>query len=252
MLVGEITLKEILPKLKSSFEGWKQKEVPTVSVPPVNPLTKTKIYLVDKPGAAQSVVVAGNLGIERSSPDYYSIEVMNNALGGMFSSRINYNLREDKGYTYGAQSSFPAFKSGGAFVTYAPVHTQYTKETVVEMEKELRGICGQKPLTTEELQRSKDYLIKSYSQGFQTFSQIAGRVAEQVTYDLPEDNLKRYLSSFSTVDANAVAAVAKKYIHPDALLYIIVGDVAKIESRLRELNIGEIGYLDIEGNSITR
>lgn len=137
-------------------------------------------------------------------------------------------------------------------MTYAPVHTQYTKETVVEMEKELRGICGQKPLTTEELQRSKDYLIKSYSQGFQTFSQIAGRVAEQVTYDLPEDNLERYLSSISTVDANAVAAVAKKYIHPDALLLIIVGDVAKIESGLRELNIGEIGYLDIEGNPITR
>jgi zinc protease len=252
ILVGDITLKEILPKLEVAFKEWKPKTVPTVNIPAVKPLAKTKIYLVDKPGAAQSVVVAGNLGIERRSPDYYSVQVMNNALGGQFTSRINLDLREDKGYTYGAGSFFFATRSVGPFVTYAPVHTQYTKETVVEIEKELRGICGDRPMSTEELQDSKDYLTKSYAQNFQSFSQIAGQIVEQVMYDLPEDNLQRYVPSISAVDANTATAVAKKYIHPNALLYVIVGDVAKIEPGLRELNIGEIGYLDAEGNPIPR
>lgn len=252
VLVGDITLKEVLPKLEAAFKVWKPKPVPTVTIPAVNPFIKTRIYLVDKPGAAQSMVVVGNLGIERRSPDYYAVEVMNTALGGKFTSRINFNLRENKGYTYGAGSFFFATQSVGPFVAYAPVHTQYTKETVVEIEKELRGICGKRPMSAEELQDSKDYLIKSYAQNFQSFSQIAGQIVEQVMYDLPEDNLQRYVPSISAVDANTVTAVAKKYIHPNALLYVIVGDVAKIEPGLRELNIGEIGYLDAEGNPIPR
>ncbi len=252
ILVGDITMKEILPRLETVFKAWKPEDIPAMTVPPAVPLTKTKIYLIDKPGAAQSVVIAGNLGIPRSSPDYYAIQVMNNVLGGMFSSRINSNLREEKGYTYGAFSFFSTNIFPGAFATYAPVQSQFTKETVVEMEKELRGICGQKPLTAEELQRSKDYLVKSYAQKFQSFDQIAGQIATLVTFNLPEDNLQRYVPSVTAVDANATAEVAKKYIHPDALLYVIVGDVSKIEPGLRELNIGEISYLDSEGNPITR
>ncbi len=252
ILVGDITMKEILPKLETVFKAWKPEDIPAMTVPQAVPLTKTKIYLIDKPGAAQSVVIGGNLGIPRSSPDYYAIQVMNNVLGGMFSSRINSNLREEKGYTYGAFSFFSTNKYPGSFAAYAPVQSQYTKETVVEMEKELRGICNQKPLTSEELQRSKDYLVKGYSQKFQSFDQIAGQIATLVTYDLPEDNLQRYVPSITAVDANATAEVAKKYIHPDALLYVIVGDAAKIEPGLRELNIGEISYLDSEGNPISR
>ena len=252
ILVGDITMKEILPKLETVFKAWKAEDIPAMTVPQAVPLTKTKIYLIDKPGAAQSVVIGGNLGIPRSSPDYYAIQVMNNVLGGMFSSRINSNLREEKGYTYGAFSFFSTNKYPGSFAAYAPVQSQYTKETVVEMEKELRGICNQKPLTSEELQRSKDYLVKGYSQKFQSFDQIAGQIATLVTYDLPEDNLQRYVPSITAVDANATAEVAKKYIHPDALLYVIVGDAAKIEPGLRELNIGEISYLDSEGNPISR
>lgn len=252
ILVGDITMKEMLPKLETAFKGWKPKDIPTMTMPQTVSLPKTKIYLIDKPGAAQSVVIAGNLGIERSSPDYYAVQVMNNALGGMFSSRLNYNLREEKGYTYGASSFFSNNKYPGSFVAYAPVHTQYTKETVAEMEKELRGICGLKPLTAEELKRSKDYMVKSYSQRFQSFDQMAGQIAVIPMYDLPEDYLKQYVSSVSAVDANAVINAAKKYIHPDALLYVIVGDVAKIEPGLRELNISEIEYLDNEGNPISR
>ncbi|MGB8657824.1 MAG: pitrilysin family protein [Candidatus Zixiibacteriota bacterium] len=252
VVVGDVTLKEILPKLETAFKEWKPKDVPAVAVTPVNPITKTKIFLIDKPGAAQSVVIAGNLGIERRSPDYYAVQVMNNALGGMFSSRINLNLREEKGYTYGAESFFSAPKFAGPFVAYAPVQTQYTKETVAEIEKELRGICGPKPLSAEELQKSKDYLVKSYVQRFQTFDQIAGQVAGIMIYDLPEDNLQRYVSSISGIDGKTAADAAQKYIHPDALLYVIEGDVAKIEPGLRELNIGEIGYLDAEGNPISR
>jgi zinc protease len=252
ILVGDITMKEILPKLETAFKEWKPKAIPSMTIPAVSPLAKTRIYIIDKPGAAQSVVIAGNLGIERRSPDYFAVQVMNSALGGLFSSRLNYNLREEKGYTYGASSFFSNNKYPGSFVAYAPVHTQYTKETVVEMEKELRGICGLKPLTAEELQRSRDYLVKSYSQKFQTFGQIANQIAALVMYDLSVDNLQQYVSAISAVNSDATADVARKYIHPDALLYVIVGDKAKIEPGIRELNLGEIGYLDSEGNPISQ
>ena len=252
VLVGDITIEEIMPQLESAFKAWKPKSIPVLTMPPNTPINKTKIYIIDKPGAAQSVVIAGNLGIERRSPDYFAVQVMNNALGGLFSSRLNFNLREEKGYTYGASSFFSNNKYPGSFVAYAPVHTQYTKETVVEMEKELRGICSQKPLTAEELQRSRDYLVKSYCQRFQTLDRTADQLTEIEMFDLPEDYLQQYVSAISAVSADATVEVAKKYIHPDALLYVIVGDKAKIEPGLRELNIGEIGYLDSEGNPISQ
>jgi zinc protease len=252
VVVGDVKLKEMLPALEAAFGEWKPKEVPSVSIPAVKPPAATKLFLVDKPGAAQSAVFAGNLGIERRSPDYFAVQVMNNALGGKFTSRINLNLREDKGYTYGARSSFTATRSVGAFFVSAPVHTQYTKETVVEIDRELRGISGQKPIEGEELQDSKNFLVKSFAQRFSSTDWVAGQVADQVKFSLPLDYLKQYIPSIQGVDAASVTAAAKKFIHPEALLYVIVGDVAKIEPGLRELNIGEIGHLDAEGNPIAR
>jgi len=252
VVVGDITLKEMLPKLEALFKGWKPKAVPEMAIPAVKTPSATKIYLVDKPGAAQSMVVAGNLGLERKSPDYSAAQVLNNALGGQFTSRINLNLREDKGYTYGAGSLFFTARAAGPFVVYAPVHTQYTKETVAEIEKELRGVCAENPLSPEELQNSKNNLVKGYSQNFEFLERIAGLVLEQVMYGLPDDDMQRYIPAMAAVQSGAVTDAAKKYIHPNALVYVIVGDITKIEPGLRELRLGEIGYLDSEGNPISR
>jgi zinc protease len=252
VVVGDVTLREMISKLEAVFKDWKPGEVPPVAIPAVKPLPGTKIFLVDKPGAAQSVVIAGNPGLERSSPDYFALQVMNTALGGKFTSRINLNLREDKGYTYGARSYFTATRSIGAFLVSAPVHTQYTKESVVEIDRELRGICGERPLSAEELQDCRNYLIKGFAQRFSSTGWVASQVADQVKFGLPEDYLKRYIPSVRAVAAASVDAAAKKYIHPGALLYVIVGDAAKIEPGLRDLKIGDIGYLDAEGNPFKR
>jgi zinc protease len=252
VVAGDVTLEEMTAKLDKLFKDWAPAKVPVVAIPPVKPLPGTKIFLVDKPGAAQSVVIAGNPGVERSSPDYYALQVMNTALGGKFTSRINLNLREEKGYTYGARSNFTATRSTGAFLVSAPVHSQYTKETVAEIEKELRGICGEKPLGAEELEDCKNYLIKGFAQRFSSTGWVANQLADQVKFGLPENTLGRYIPSVQAVAAASAGSVAKKYVHPGALLYIIVGDVAKIEPGLRELKIGDIGVLDAAGNPVSR
>ena len=252
VVAGDVTLKEMKAKLEAAFGDWAPAKVPAAVIPAVKPLSATKIFLVDKPGAAQSVVIAGNPGIERSSPDYFPVQVVNTALGGKFTSRINLNLREEKGYTYGARSNFTATRSTGAFLVSAPVHSQYTKETVFEIDRELKGICGTKPLSAEELQDCKNYLIKGFSQRFSSTGWIANQLADQVKFGLPENNLDRYIPSVQAVAAASAGAAAGKYIHPSALLYVIVGDVAKIESGIRELKIGDIGYLDAAGNPVGR
>ena len=250
VIVGDFTLKEVVPHLEAAFKEWKPKNVPDAEIPAVPTLKTTKIYLVDKPGAAQSSVFAGNLGIDRGSPEYYTVQVLNSVLGGKFTSRINLNLREDKGYTYGARSAFYTNRSAGPFVVSAPVHTQFTKETVIEIENELRGICGVRPLSSPELQESKTFLVKQFAQRFQNSGWIANQVAAQAAYGLPDDQLRRYIPAINAVNASSAAEAARKYIRPNALLYVIVGDVSKIEPGIRGLNLGEIGFLDSDGNPV--
>jgi zinc protease len=243
VVVGDINMEEAKTKLQRVFGNWKSVEVANRDVPPAAAPNQIKIYLVDKPGAPQSVIVMGNPGIRRNDPEYEAVDVMNNVLGGQFTSRINMNLREDKGYAYGASSFFLTTRAPGAFVMYAAVQAQSTKESVAEMLKELRDITSSRPLTQEEVTKSKDNLIKSYPQQFQTFSGIAAQLAEIVLYQLPEDEWTRYVQEVNKVDTSAATQVAKKHLHPDKLLIVVVGDRAKIEPGLRELKLGEIGYL---------
>ena len=252
VVVGDVTESEIMPKLEAALKNWKPGSAKKVMVPTAKPVEKTTVYLVNKPGAPQSVVVCGNLGMPRNSADYYKVLTMNNILGGQFGSRINMNLREDKGYTYGAGSFFVDTKGVGPFAVFAPVHTQFTKETVAEIVKELKGIMGDKPVTQEELNDGKSNLVKGYSQNFESPGQIAGQLASMVQYNLPADTFDKFIPSINAVTDADVKAVAQKYIHPDKMVITIVGDVAKIEPLIRELNLGEIVYLDAEGNPVQK
>lgn len=243
VVVGDIGLNEAKSSLERAFKKWKPGQLSQKKVSPLSGLTKTKICLVDKPGSPQSVVVVGNLGIKRNDPGYISAEVMNNALGGQFTARVNMNLREDKGYTYGARTFFTSRRMQGAFGGYAQVHSQFTKESVVEFVKELRDILGSRPLTEEELFNSKNNLVMGFPQDFQTFSGIADQIGSMITYNLPEDEWKTYIDRVNTVDADAASAAAKNHIHPDALLIVVVGDLEKIEPGIRELGFGEIVHL---------
>lgn len=243
VVVGDITLDEARSKLEKAFKKWKQGAPAESIVKEVTPLGKTRVCIVDKPGAPQSVIVLGNLAMRRSDPDYLAASVMNNALGGQFMSRISLNLREDKGYTYGARSSFGGRKDRGHFVAYSQVHSEYTKESILEFIKELRGILGERPLTDEELIDTKNDLIKGFPQEFQTYSGIAGQIGSMVTFDLPEDEWDTYVDRVDAIDMNLATKAANDHIHPDALLIVVVGDREKIEPGIRELNLGEIEYL---------
>lgn len=252
VVVGDITLDEIIPVLETSLGGWQKKDIPPLHVPQKAPLEKTHIYLIDKPGAPQSVIIAGHLGIPRNSEDYYKVEVMNTLLGGKFTSRLNTNLREEKGYTYDAGSFFMYLKNIGPFITYTQVHTQFTKESLAEVIKEFRGLSGSIPVRDDELEDTINYISRRYPREFETISQIAGKLGEIVTYNLPDDYFDRYIPSIEAVDGGAVMEAAKKYILPDRLLIIIMGDVQKIEPGIQELRLGEIFYLDAEGNPVER
>jgi zinc protease len=243
IVVGDITLDEARSKLEKAFKKWKQGAPSESVVKEVEPLGKTKICIVDKPGAPQSVIVLGNLGLKRSDPDYLATSVMNNALGGQFTARINMNLREDKGYTYGAMSFFSGRRGRGAFAAYAQVHAEFTKESIAEFVKEFRDVLSTRPLTAVELTDSKNNLIKGFPQDFQTYSGIASQMGSMVTFDLPEDEWNTYVNRVNAIDMNLATKAASDHIYPDALLIVIVGDREKIEPGIRELNLGEIEYL---------
>ena len=247
VMVGDITLADAKSKLENAFKSWQPGTVAQHDVPTPAPVAKTKVCIIDKPGAAQSVVMVGNLGITRNAPDYMACDVMNNALGGQFTSRVNMNLREDKGYTYGAGSFFRALRGVGPFACYAPVQTPNTKETIIEMIKEIRGICDTRPLTDAELTDSKNNMITGFPQGFETFGSIAGQLAEMYQYDLPADEWKTYISRVNAIDGAAATKAAKDHLHPDALLIVVVGDRAKIEPGIKDLQLGDIVYLDTGG-----
>jgi len=256
IVVGDTTPDAILPVLESALKGWQAgSPVPrTVPEPPSNkPVT---VYLVDKPGAAQSILSVGQVGVARSTPDYFPLSIMNAILGGQFSSRINLNLREAKGYTYGARSSF-AFQQGpGPFEANAPVKTEDTKAALVEMIKELTDITGPRPATPEELAFAKDRVIKGFPARFESIGGgrrggggLAGTLAELVLYDLPSDYFTTYRDRVEAVTEADVHRVAKKYLDPAHMTILIVGDRKKIEADLKELPYAKvINILDAEGN----
>ncbi len=242
---GDITLAEAQAKLERAFKNWKQG---TVAAPPIaapKGPERTTVYLVDKPGAAQSMVYVGHLGIVPTSPDRLSCAVFNNALGGYGASgRLYKNLREEKGYTYGAFSNFAWRKHTGPFVSSASVQTKVTKDAVSEFVREIRELVTTRPLSDEELAFSKTSLIQQFPQAFETMNDMVGGLYSLVSQGLPMDYWQTYQSRLKAIDAAAVQAATQKYVHPDGLVIVVVGDKATIESGLKELNLGEVISID--------
>jgi zinc protease len=200
----------------------------------------TRILLVDKPGAAQSVIALGQIGAERKSPDFYALTVMNSIFGGQFSSRLNLNLREAKGYTYGARSKFDwRTQQPGPFVAMASVETASTAEALVEFIKEYRGMLGALPITTAELEFAKAYLARSYPANFETPGQMALHLETLVQYGLPEEFFNTYVSRVKAVTAEDLAGVAKRRLDPDHLTIVVVADRTRVEASLRSLPVGK-------------
>ena len=246
IVVGDITMAEAKDKFEKALKDWKPGKANVREIPDPAPLGSTRIVLVDKPRAPQSVVIVGNAGIKRSDPDYVACDVLNNALGGTFGSRLNTNLREQKGYTYGVHSQFSARRGVGPFLASAMVKTDVTDSSITEFIKELHDIAGTRPLTDTELTESKDNIIKGYPQDFETFNALAGQLNSIFLYDLPADEWTSYIGKVKTVTSDIAAGMAKKHIHPDNLLIVVIGDRSKVETALKNLKLGDVTVLKPE------
>jgi zinc protease len=246
LVVGDITPDKVLPLVETSFGGWKAQATSgaraKLPAPPAR--TRREVYLIDKPDAPQSQIRIGTVGVPRSTPDYFPLQVMNTILGGSFSSRLNMNLREKRGYTYGASSSFDMRIEAGPFVAAAAVQTDKTAESLQEFFNELNAIL--QPVPGEELARSKNYVSLRFPGGFETSVDISRRVEEVIVYRLPDDYFSRYVQNIEAVTAADVQRVARKYIPPDRLAVVVVGDRKTIEPRIRALNLGPITVLTID------
>ncbi len=238
LVVGDVKPDEIERKAQALLGGWGRGDVPApVSITAAN-AAATTIVLVDTPGAAQSSFRVGGVGAPRTTGDYFSLQVMNTLLGGSFSSRLNQNLREAHGYTYGASSGFAYRRSAGPFIASAEVVTAKTDSALVEFMKELRSIRDTIPAT--ELERAKRFLQLGLPQGFETTRGIAGQMLPLVTYDIPLDFYNSAVQRIGAVTQADVQRVAQRYIDPSKLTLVIVGDRKVIEPGLRALNLGPI------------
>jgi zinc protease len=246
LVVGDVTMDKALPMLEASFGGWKAQgpAAAPAAMPAVPEITTRTIYLVDKPGAPQSQIRIGWVGVPRSTPDYFPIQVMNTILGGSFASRLNMNLREKNGYTYGASSGFDMRASAGPFVATAGVQTDKTSEALREFFNELNGIL--KPVPAEELRRSKNYVSLRFPAGFETTVDISRRLEDVIVYHLPDDYFAKYVPNIEAVAAADVQRVAQKYVHPDRSVVVITGDRKVIEPGIQALKLGAIKILTID------
>ncbi len=252
VVVGDTTPDAITAMLEKALKEWTAPSSAAIAPPKAPPQPEAvTVYLVDKPGAAQSLVMLGEIGVPRKTKDYIPLTVMNAVLGGEFSSRLNLNLREDKGYSYGVQSQFVFRLGPGPFVVGTSVQTAATKESVAEILKELTDVTGPRTITQKELDFAKDRLIRGFPGQFETTGEVAGALAELVVFDLPDDEYTTYTARVEAVTKADVDRVARTYLHPDRLTMLIVGDRATIEGPLKTLPYAKvINLLDNEGNPL--
>src|SRR5437773_2403262 len=229
LAVGDIAPAKLMPLLESSFGSWKAQgtPLPAARLPAVDQPAGRQVYLVDKPGAPQSQIRIGWIGVPRSTPDYFPLQVMNTILGGSFSSRLNMNLREKHGYAYGASSGFDMRASAGPFVASAGVQTDKTAEALKEFFNELNAIL--QPVPADELARAKNYAALRFPSAFETTGDISRRLEDMLVYRLPEDYFSRYVQNIQAVTSADVQRVAQKYIQPNRFIVVVVGDLKTIE-----------------------
>lgn len=244
IVVGDVSRERAQKMLTDLFGTWKRGEVPTTQVAAALQVGPRTLYVIDKPEAPQSEIRIGRVGVDRRTKEYFPLTVMNTALGGSFSSRLNQNLRETHGYTYGAGSSFDFRPSPGPFMAASAVKTDVTDESLTEFMKELNGIL--QPIPAEELTRAKNYVALGYPGDFQSVRQIAGKLAELVVYDLPADYFNTYIERVLAVTDDDVSRAAKATLDSERMVVVVVGDKSKVEKDVEALGLGPIKNLTIE------
>ena len=250
VVVGDTTLAELTPKLEKLFAGWQKHDVPAKNISRVQFPEKPVVYILDRPGALQSDILVGQVAPPRSSPDQIAIETMNAIFGSDFGARINMNLREDKHWSYGATSFLFGARGQQPFLAYAPVQSDKTKESLDELNKEFHAIVGTRPPAAAELQRAQNSMTLKLPGSRETINEVGSSILEQVQFGLPDDYYQTFAGKVRSLSVSSVIDAAKSTIRPDNLVWVVVGDRAKIEAGIRQLNLGEVKFLDANGNPI--
>jgi zinc protease len=252
IIVGDTTADAITAKLETALEGWRPAEPPHPQYSEIRAPKALSVYLIDMPGAAQSLLVVGQARSRRHKADSFALRVLNIVLGELASSRLGLNLREDKGYSYVAHSTF-SFAHGTVRMTAgAAVETAVTADALVEILKELKELTSSRPVTDQELAFAKGYLINHFPLRFETARGIAGVLTEVAANHLADDYFATYQSKIASVSKEDVIRVAKEYVDFEHLTILVVGDRKKIEPKLKErLNAPAINVLTTEGDPLT-
>jgi zinc protease len=249
IVVGDTTADAIVDRLEGSLIGdWAPGDVPAFTLPEPRPSEGGTLYLVDRPDSAQSVLTVGEIGLPRDTPDYFPVTLLNAVFGGQFSSRINLNLREEKGYTYGARSGFSFRKGPGPFSAGASVQTAVTAPALAELHRELVEITGDRPVTDQELADARGKLVLGFPGDFETAGGVAGQLQALVLYGLPDDYFTTYEDKLQSVTLEQVREAAKQHLHPGKMTMLVVGDRESIASELESLPfVPSITLRDPEG-----
>jgi zinc protease len=250
VVVGDTTLEQIKPLLEEAFGSWKPQTVPTEKIPQVPAPVGHGLYVIDQPGSQQSLLIAATIAPPQNSPDEVALEMWNNILSGSFTGRLNMNLREDKHWSYGTQSYFVPTMGQRPYVVVAQVQTDKTRESLIEMEKEALGIVGSRPPSEMELQGTVEQETKRLPGSRESSSSVSFTIQNIISYHLPEDFYTSYAAKAEALQPAAVEAAAKEFFHPDQLVWIVVGDRAKIEDSLKQLDLGPVQWLDADGHPI--
>ncbi|UTW55784.1 pitrilysin family protein [Kordiimonas sp. SCSIO 12610] len=251
-IVGDVTLDEAVPALEKAFGNWKapasaipQKNIDTVSLP-----DNARVVIMDKPGSPQSFILAGHLFPSTGSADNLALTAANDIIGGAFTARVNMNLREDKGWSYGASTIKLDARGQAMWITFAPVQTDKTKESIMELQKEFAGYLGITPARQDELDNSRNNNTNSLPGQFETSNAVLGNLLSNQRFGRSNDYVVKLKGRYDALDLPAVHKAAQDYMHPDQMTWLIVGDRSKIEAGIREIGFDNIEVWDANGNRL--
>jgi zinc protease len=250
IVVGDITMDEVKPMLNKAFKAMPSGSVPAKRIDEIAPIEEPIIYLVDRPDSEQSAILGAKMLPEYGFDGELPLQMMNEVLGASFNSRINMNLREDKGWSYGARSGIQNSQSQRPFIVRAPVQSDKTAESMNEIYQELNNLTSTQPATSEELARSLDKRTLTLPGRWETASSVEGDISSMVKYNLKDDYWDKYVKELREITLEQVNDSAKTYITPDKMVWLVVGERSQIEQKIRDLNIGKVIIIDEQGKLI--
>ncbi len=249
--VGDISMNDLKDKLEKHFRKWKKGDVPEKNLDQVGAPNKNKIYVMDRPESLQSIIISGHLIQPYGEGNEVAINMMNNILGGEFTARVNMNLREDKGWAYGAYTFMQSAKGQRPYLAYAPVQTDKTSQSMQEIMKEISAYVGDQPATKEEFEKTMENEILSLPGQWETMNSVEGSMSNIVRYGLDDDYYQKYAASVRSLSLDEIQKTAKKTIDPSKMTWLVVGDSEKIMEDIKKLGYGEVIPIDSDGNVLT-